>query len=147
MKKVILSFAVIAAMGLTNCNGQTKKDAETTTSEVSSDMAMTDASFGVRGNCGMCKNTIEKAANSVEGVASANWDVDKKKIDVSFDDTKTNAMAIHKAIAASGYDTEKVAGDEGAYDGLPGCCKYDHEMMMNQSGEEKKDDDHSGHDH
>jgi copper chaperone CopZ len=113
---------------------------------MSKDMAMTDLSFGVRGNCGMCKNTIEKAANGVEGVASANWDVDKKKIDVSFDDTKTDAMAIHKAIAASGYDTEKVAGDEEAYDGLPGCCKYDHEMMMNQSGEEKSDD-HSNHDH
>ena len=146
MKKVILSIAVIAAIGLTSCNSQTKKENETTKTEMAKDMAMTDVSFGVRGNCGMCKNTIEKAANGVEGVASANWDVDKKKIDVSFDDTKTDAMAIHKAIAASGYDTEKVAGDEEAYDGLPGCCKYDHEMMMNQSGEEESDD-HSNHDH
>ena len=145
-KKVILSVAVIAALGLTSCKNETKKETETTTTEMSKDMAMTDLSFGVRGNCGMCKNTIEKAANGVEGVASANWDVDKKKIDVSFDDTKTDAMAIHKAIAASGYDTEKVAGDEEAYDGLLGCCKYDHEMMMNQSGEEESDD-HSNHDH
>lgn len=146
MKKVILSVAVIIAMGLTSCKNETKKVEETTTTEVSKEIAMTDLSFGVRGNCGMCKSTIEKAANSVEGVASANWDVDKKKIDVSFDDTKTDAMAIHKAIAASGYDTEKVAGDEEAYNGLPGCCKYDHEMMMNQSGETKSDD-HSNHDH
>ena len=146
MKKVILSVAVIIAMGLTSCKNETKKVEETTAAEVSKEIAMTDLSFGVRGNCGMCKSTIEKAANSVEGVASANWDVDKKKIDVSFDDTKTDAMAIHKAIAASGYDTEKVAGDEEAYDGLPGCCKYDHEMMMNQSGETKSDD-HSNHDH
>jgi copper chaperone CopZ len=94
----------------------------------------------------MCKNTIEKAANAVEGVASANWDVDKKKIDVSFDDTKTDAMAIHNAIAASGYDTEKVTGSEDAYKNLPGCCQYDHSMEMNQSGE-KKSDDHSGHNH
>ena len=146
MKKVILSVAVIAALGLTSCKNETKKETETTSTEMSEDMAMTDLSFGVRGNCEMCKNTIEKAANSVEGVASANWDVDKKKIDVSFDDTKTDAMAIHKAIAASGYDTEKVDGNEDAYDGLPGCCKYDHEMMMNQSGETKSDD-HSKHDH
>ena len=146
MKRVILSIAVIAALGLTSCKNETKKETETTTTEMSKDMAMTDLSFGVRGNCGMCKNTIEKAANGVEGVASANWDVDKKKIDVSFDDTKTDAMAIHKAIAASGYDTEKVAGDEEAYDGLPGCCKYDHEMAMNQSGE-KKDADNTNHDH
>jgi periplasmic mercuric ion binding protein len=146
MKKVILSVAVIVALGFTSCKNETKKETETTTTEVSKDMAMTDLSFGVRGNCGMCKNTIEKAANGVEGVASANWDVDKKKIDVSFDDTKTDAMAIHNAIAASGYDTEKVAGSEEAYKDLPGCCKYDHEMMMNQSGE-MKSEDHSNHDH
>ncbi|MCB0427983.1 MAG: heavy-metal-associated domain-containing protein [Mangrovimonas sp.] len=145
-KKVILSVAVIVAMGLTSCKNETKKVEETTTTEVSNEIAMTDLSFGVRGNCGMCKNTIEKAANSVEGVASANWDVDKKKIDVSFDDTKTDAMAIHNAIAASGYDTEKVAGNEEAYKNLPGCCQYDHEMMMNQSGE-MKSDVHSNHDH
>ncbi|MDG1715397.1 heavy-metal-associated domain-containing protein [Lacinutrix sp.] len=146
MKKVILSVAVIAALGLTSCKNETKKETETTTTEMSKDMAMTDLSFGVRGNCGMCKNTIEKAANGVEGVASANWDVDKKKIDVSFDSKKTNIMAIHKAIAASGYDTDKVEGSEDAYKNLPGCCKYDHEMMMNQSGETKSDD-HSNHDH
>ncbi len=146
MKKVILSATVIAVMYLTSCNSQNKKENGATKTEIAKDMAMTDLSFGVRGNCGMCKSTIEKAANGVEGVASANWDVDKKKIDVSFDDTKTDAMAIHKAIAASGYDTEKVAGDEEAYNGLPGCCKYDHEMAMNQSGETKSDD-HSNHDH
>jgi copper chaperone CopZ len=146
MKKVILSVAVIFALGFTSCKNETKKETETTTTEVSKDMAMTDLSFGVRGNCGMCKNTIEKAANGVEGVASANWDVDKKKIDVSFDDSKTDAMAIHNAIAVSGYDTEKVAGSEEAYKDLPGCCKYDHEMMMNQSGE-MKSEDHSNHDH
>ena len=107
---------------------------------------MIDLSFGVRGNCSLCKTTIEAAANSVEGVTIATWDVKKKKIEVSFDDTKTNAMAIHKAIAASGYDTEKVSGSDTAYQSLPDCCQYDHDMAMNQSGEMKADD-HSNHDH
>ncbi|PWK19597.1 heavy-metal-associated domain-containing protein [Xanthomarina spongicola] len=146
MKKVILSVAVIAAMGLTSCNSQTKKEVNTSTTEVSQELAMANTTFGVRGNCGMCKKTIEKAANSVDGVSNASWDVDKKKIDVSFDDSKTDAMTIHNAIAASGYDTEMVAGDLDAYDGLPGCCKYDHEMAMNQTGD-KKDDDDSNQDH
>lgn len=135
MKKVILSIAVIAAMGLISCKNETKQEKLTITNEVSKDIAMTELSFGVRGNCGMCKKTIEKAVNNVEGVESANWDVDKKKIDVSFDDTKTDADAIHKVIAASGYDTEKVASSEEAYSNLPDCCQYDHEMMMNQSRE------------
>ena len=131
MKKVILSVAVIAVIGLVSCKNETKQKTEATT-EVSHNMAMTYLSFGVRGNCGMCKKTIEKAANSVDGVAKATWDVDKKKIDVTFNDSKTDAMAIHKAIAASGYDTEKVSGSEEGYNGLPGCCQYDHEMAMNQ---------------
>ncbi|MFC4721721.1 heavy-metal-associated domain-containing protein [Geojedonia litorea] len=146
MKQVILSVAVLMAMGLTSCKNETKKETDAMSTEVSKDIAMTDLSFGVRGNCGMCKSTIEKAANSVDGVASANWDVDKKKIDVSFDGSKTDAMTIHKAIAASGYDTEKVAGSEEAYKNLPGCCQYDHSMEMNQSGETKADD-HSNHGH
>ncbi|MFT4610789.1 MAG: mercuric ion binding protein [Glaciecola sp.] len=146
MNRVILSIAMIAAMGLTSCKNETKQETETPSIEVPKEMAMADITFGVRGNCGMCKNTIEKAANAVEGVGNATWDVDKKKVDVSFDDTKTDAMAIHNAIAASGYDTEKVAGSEEAYEGLPGCCKYEHDMEMNQSGEIKAED-HSNHDH
>ncbi|MEE9407682.1 MAG: heavy-metal-associated domain-containing protein [Polaribacter sp.] len=144
MKKVILSIVLIAAITFTSCKNEAKKETKTMTTEVSKEIATTNLSFGVRGNCGMCKSTIEKAANNVDGVASAIWNVDKKKIDVSFDDAKTDAMAIHKAIAASGYDTEKIAGSEESYNGLPGCCKYDHEMVMNQSVE-KNEEDHSDH--
>ena len=146
MKKVLLSIAVIAAMTFTSCKNEAKKDTKKISTEVSKEVALADLTFGVRGNCGMCKSTIEKAANSVEGVVSATWDVDKKKVDVSFDATKTDVMAIHNAIAASGYDTEKVAGSEEAYEGLPGCCKYDHEMTMNLDVD-KKEEDHSTHNH
>ena len=146
MKKVILSIAVIAAMAFTSCKNEVKKETKTIATEVSKEIALADLTFGVRGNCGMCKRAIEKAANSVEGVASATWDVDKKKVDVSFDANKTNAMTIHNAIAASGYDTEKVVGSEEAYKGLPGCCKYDHEMAMNLTGA-VKEDDHSNQNH
>jgi copper chaperone CopZ len=130
MKKVILSLAVIAAVGFTSCKNEAKNVTKTATTEVSKNMVISDVSFGVRGNCGMCKSTIEKAANAVEGVSKAIWSVDEKKIDVSFDDSKTDAMSIHTAIAASGYDTEKVLGSEDDYENLPGCCKYDHEMKM-----------------
>ena len=135
MKKVILSMAVIVVLVFTSCKNEAKKEIKTTTTEVSAAVVKTNLTFGVRGNCGMCKKTIEDAANSVEGVASAIWDVDQKKIDISYDDSKIDAVAIHTAIAASGYDTEQVAGNEEAYDGLPGCCKYDHAMVMNVSTE------------
>jgi len=138
MKKVILSVAVIAIVSLVSCKDQTTKESESETvtqTEEVKEMAKADLSFGVRGNCGMCETTIEKAAMGVVGVTMAEWDVDKKKIDVSFDDAQTNADAIHNAIAASGYDTDKVMGNPDAYDKLPGCCQYDHTMAMNQSGE------------
>ena len=141
MKKMILGVAIFATIGLTTGISQTHKEVMKT--EQSS---ISMSTFGVRGNCGMCKKTIEIAANSVEGVSKANWNKDKKMMMVSFDSSKTNEMEIQKAVAASGYDTEKVEGNKEAYDGLPGCCKYDHSMEMNQKGEAKKED-HSGHNH
>ena len=130
MNKVILCVAVIAAISFTSCKNHTKQ--ENQVNQVSKGMATKEIYFGVRGNCGMCKNTIENAANNVDGVTSAIWDVDKKKINVSFDESKTSIESIHKAIAASGYDTQTVAGSEEAYKSLPECCKYDHNMVMNQ---------------
>ena len=135
MKNVILSIAVMASMAFVSCKSEAKKETKKVPTEVVKEIATTAISFGVRGNCGMCKRTIEKAANSVGGVLNAIWDVDQKKIDISFGDGKIDAVAIHKAIAASGYDTEQVAGNEEAYDGLPGCCKYDHAMVMNVSND------------
>ncbi len=132
MNKVIISVAILTVLGFTSCKDKIGGKAELTKIELSKNMEMTDLSFGVRGNCAMCKNTIEKATNEIDGVTSVNWDVDKKKIDVSFDGTKTNAMVIHNAIAASGYDTEKVVGSKDAYNELPSCCKYNHDMPMNQ---------------
>jgi copper chaperone CopZ len=139
MKKVILAVVLIATIGVTNSYSQNDS---TKMKDHSEHSTISMASFGVRGNCGMCKKTIEKAANSVEGVSNAVWDKEQKKIEVSFDSSKTNEMAIHEAIAASGYDTEKVNGSKAAYKNLPGCCKYDHEMEMNQTGESKSEHQH-----
>ena len=61
MKKVILSLAVVAAMGLTSCNRDTKKnDQNPEKLEVKNKIAQTNTSFGIRGNCSMCKTKIEK---------------------------------------------------------------------------------------
>jgi len=80
--------------------------------------------FGVSGNCDLCKNRIEKAAKSVNGVASAEWTVEKKQVHVQFDPSKTNADAIQQAIAKVGHDTEKFKAPDEAYKKLPECCLY-----------------------
>jgi len=146
MKKLILSILTICAISFTSCKSDAKKDDKNPEKlEVKNEVAQTNESFGVRGNCGMCKTTIEGAVTSLDGVTSANWDKARKKIDVSFDDSKTNLDAIHKAIANSGYDTDKVAGNEEAYKDLPGCCQYDHTMEMSLA--EALNDDTDKEDH
>ena len=82
-------------------------------------------SFKVYGNCGMCKNTIEKAAKSVKGVNSAVWDVKTDTISVSYDIQLTDSNSILQAIADKGYDSDSHRATDEAYYRLPGCCQYD----------------------
>ena len=83
-----------------------------------------NATFNVSGNCEMCKERIEKASLSVNGVKNAVWDMISKKIIVDFDSTKTDLLTIHKAIAKTGHDTPLVKADDAVYKSLPECCLY-----------------------
>ena len=80
-------------------------------------------SFKVWGNCGMCKRTIEKAAKA-DGVEKAEWDQGTKIFTLVYNPGVITTEKVQKAIAASGYDTEKFTGDNKAYGKLPGCCQY-----------------------
>ena len=88
----------------------------------------TETSFGVKGNCGMCKKTIETAANSLNGVIKADWDVQTKQVSLVYDSQIIDLMSIHQAIANSGYGTELVENNIDSYENLPLCCKYDPDM-------------------
>lgn len=94
--------------------------------------------FKVSGNCESCETRIEKAANSVDGVKSADWDKETKMIEVSFNPAKTDLHKIHMAIANAGHDTKMHKASKEVYEELPGCCKYDRE-------EEHDHGDHGGH--
>ena len=87
----------------------------------------TETTFGVKGNCKMCKKTIETAALSLDGVHKAVWDVETKEIDLVYDDQLVELMTIHNTIANSGYSTELVDLNKEAYDNLPMCCQYNPE--------------------
>ena len=99
--------------------GMTKKTSSATNT------AIQVATFQVWGNCGMCKKTIEKAAKSVKGVKKADWNVDTHQFSVTFKTAKTKVENIHQAIAAAGYDTDAVRGDDTAYNNLHSCCHYE----------------------
>ena len=124
MKNLILLISISIAL---SCQQNKKIETIVVKQEVS--IVDPDISFGVRGNCGMCKTTIEKAALSVDGVEEASWSITSKILDVK---TASNldSIKIHEAVANSGYDTELVLAVDENYNNLPGCCQYNREMVI-----------------
>ncbi len=112
---LILTVLVLSVLHLSAADGNVKTD-----------------TFKVYGNCGMCKNTIEKAAKSVDGVKSASWNVETDMITVSYNSTVVALDDIKKAIAVSGYDSDTHRATDAAYNKLHGCCQYDRPTPNNR---------------
>lgn len=123
MKTKVLSLAALFMLGAVSVFAGTKTE-----------------KIEVKGNCGMCESRIEKAVKAVDGVSKADWNKDTKKLEVTFDDAKTNLDKIEVAIAKVGHDTPKHKASTEVYDKLPDCCKYDRSEM-------KKEHSHEGHQH
>ncbi len=79
----------------------------------------------VNGNCEQCQNRIQKAAYSVSGVKSANWSIETHELSLILNEEKTSVLAVKKAIAKVGHDTDEVKAITESYDKLPGCCQYE----------------------
>ena len=78
----------------------------------------------VFGNCGMCKNRIEKNLK-MEGITVAKWDIDTKILTVTYNPAQISNDDIQKKVASVGHDTEKFSAPDEVYNKLHGCCKYD----------------------
>ena len=99
-----------------------------------------DYSIGVKGNCGMCKSTIEKAVKGLDFVKNAEWGIKTKILDVEFIDSVNSDLdpllvvalfdSLNLAINESGYETMNSTANQSSYDALPGCCKYDRNMQV-----------------
>lgn len=87
--------------------------------------ALTETQFEVRGLCDMCKERIEKAAKSVDGVSVADWNQETGMLKMSYNSAKTSTDEIQKVIARVGHDTPKYKAKDEVYDQLPECCKYE----------------------
>lgn len=124
-------------MWFVSCNEQViVKKASTTETKITSELR-SDYSIGVKGNCGMCKSTIEKAVKDLDFVENAEWGIKTKILDVEFiDSVNFDLDALNSAINQSGYETMNTTADQTAYDGLPMCCKYDRNMVVYSSKSE-----------
>ena len=81
-------------------------------------------SFGVIGNCEMCKLRIEKAAISVKGVKYANWNIPENILTLVYNSKKVSLSEIHTSIAKIGHDTSEATAPTEVYNQLPTCCLY-----------------------
>lgn len=81
-------------------------------------------SFNVSGNCEMCKDRIEKAALSVNGVISAEWDISSKTLHLGFKSPVTSLETVKKTIADVGHDNGNFRAPDDVYSQLPECCHY-----------------------
>ena len=90
-------------------------------------------SFKVYGACGMCKARIEKAA-TIDGVTSAEWSQQTQMLTIVYDADRVSLDHVHKKIAASGHDTDKVRAEDDVYKALPACCRYER-APLDQAGQ------------
>ena len=116
-------------LGNMSFNDPANSDVNDTKAEAIVELMGTEASFGVKGNCKMCKKTIEASALSLEGVLKADWDVKTKQMSLVYDDQMIDLISVHKAISDSGYGTDLNELNKEAYDNLPLCCQYDPNMQ------------------
>ena len=131
MKYIFLLFSVLTVVSCMN-NKQPEVKVIEVPATKTAEIIKSDVTFGVRGNCGMCKSTIESATMSIEGVDTATWSTESKMISINVS-TEINDQFIndiHNAIAKSGYDTELSTAVDEDYDKLPMCCKYNREMVI-----------------
>lgn len=96
----------------------------------------------VKGNCSMCKNTIETNAKKA-GAKSAQWNAETQTLEVNFDLSKTSVEKILKKIADAGYDNQQFTAPDKVYNSLPECCHYDREpSFLNKSLNTETHQDH-----
>ncbi len=81
--------------------------------------------FEVNGNCEQCKKRIQKAAFSVAGVKSAEWNIESHMLLVIINEEKCSLLDVKKAVAKIGHDTEEVKATDEVYANLHSCCKYE----------------------
>jgi periplasmic mercuric ion binding protein len=130
--KTFMTMALVAVMGI-SANAQNKNAKH---------------ELHVKGNCGMCKERIEKAAYSVAGVKTADWNADSHTLRIILNEKKNNVDAVEDAIVKVGHDTNEKRADEKVYQSLHTCCLYDRDLdETNHKEEALKHEDHSNHQH
>ena len=76
----------------------------------------------VKGQCGECKERIEKALD-IPGVSFAEWNVESKVLTIRYNNSKITEDEIHTLISELGYATDKMEANKEAESKLNKCCQ------------------------
>ncbi len=96
---------------------------------------ITESTFKVKGECGMCKDRIETTAKNA-GATSANWNAATQTLSVKYDPSTVTGDTLLKKIADVGHDNEKYSAPDTVYKNLPGCCLYERTPSLIKSPEQ-----------
>jgi len=126
MKKTILisGLAIFLAVFTISCkSSNSSKDAKTNNNQTEIVNDTIVKTFKVDGECGMCKDRIETAAKSIDGVDDAVWSIDTKILTLTYSN-KLDPAIVLKKIADVGHDNEMFKASDDVYNKLPKCCLY-----------------------
>lgn len=124
MKKLILLVVLAISVSCGTSEPETKKETLKIVNKTVVKDGIAQSTFTVWGNCGMCKQTIEKSLK-MDGVQKADWNIDAKIMTVSYDTSKISLQTIQQAIVDAGYDNVSAKGNDAAYAKLHECCQYE----------------------
>ncbi len=73
--------------------------------------------------CGMCETNIETALTGLDGVKSADLNLETGKIKIKYDADLIEPATLRQAIANTGYNADNVPARPKAQEALAACCK------------------------
>lgn len=123
-------FTALLIIGIASCgksdNQTSDKQDKTQTSEVkpAGEHEKTIVQLSTI-QCNLCKKTITKALQKVDGVHEIDINVEGKVANIMYDKNKTDISAIENAITGAGYAANDKKADPDAYEKLDDCCKVD----------------------
>lgn len=93
---------------------------------------VTNQTFTVHGDCGMCKERIETTALK-NGAETAIWNEETQQLHLQFDPAKASSEYLLKKIAEAGHDNEKYSAPDSVYNALPSCCHYPRTLLNKET--------------
>ncbi len=122
MKKMQFVFMFVLAV-LVSYNVQAQKNEKKGKEKKGNAVGNQAAIIKTSAQCEMCKDKIEGTVRALDGVKTAELNLESKELRVSFNSNKIQADAIRVAVTKAGYEADGMDADKEAYKDLPRCCK------------------------